>query len=96
MANKKESILKFADLGSNNTGDETESDLSASQNTDSFLFAPVKKLTVEETHVRRTWLIRSDLVVRLDRLAEDQGKGFSTQLVNQALDFAISELEKRQ
>lgn len=96
MTNKK-SILSFADLDSPKTDSDFDSINNTPDLSSSFSFAaPIKRQKVEETHRRQTWLIRSDLIDRLDRLAEGQGKGFKTQLVNQALEYAINELEKEQ
>lgn len=55
----------------------------------------LKKPTVEETHTRGTWLIRNDLLKRLEKLARHQQRGFKTHLVNYALERVLDELENR-
>jgi len=55
----------------------------------------LKKPTIEETHTRGTWLIRNDLLKRLDKLAKHQQRGFKTYVVNYALESVLDELEKR-
>ncbi|OQR53157.1 hypothetical protein [Bacillus sp. CDB3] len=54
-----------------------------------------KKKTVEETHKRRTFLIRRELINRIDEIAKDKPKGFVTDLVNTALDSVITQLENK-
>lgn len=53
----------------------------------------LKKPTIEETHTRGTWLIRNDLLKRLDKLSKHQQRGFKTHLVNYALEQVLNELE---
>lgn len=57
-------------------------------------FQEKKKPTVEETHTRQTYLINNDLLNRLNKMAKGKGKGFKTELVNYALEKALSELEE--
>ncbi|MED1535491.1 hypothetical protein [Bacillus pseudomycoides] len=54
-----------------------------------------KKKTVEETHKRRTFLIRRELINRIDQIAKDKPKGFVTDLVNTALDSVVKQLENK-
>lgn len=53
----------------------------------------IKKPTIEETHTRGTYLIRNDLLKRLNKLAKHQHRGFKTHLVNYALERILDELE---
>lgn len=55
----------------------------------------LKKPTIEETHTRGTWLIRNDLLTRLNKLARHQQRGFKTYVVNYALETILDELENR-
>lgn len=50
--------------------------------------------TIEDTHTRRTFLVRNDLLKRMDRMARKQRKGFKTHLLNHALEKVLDELEK--
>jgi len=51
--------------------------------------------TMEETHVRATFMVRRDLRERLDRLARGQ-KGFKTETINIALSDILDELEAQE
>ncbi|WMX58969.1 hypothetical protein [Peribacillus sp. R9-11] len=53
-----------------------------------------KKLTVEETHTRSTFLFRNDLSKRLDELAKGK-RGFKTMFLNEAIESLLDELEKK-
>lgn len=53
----------------------------------------LNKPTIEETHTRGTWLIRNDLLKRLDKLAKHQQRGFKTHIVNWAIEKVLDELE---
>jgi hypothetical protein len=53
-----------------------------------------KKKTVEETHTRQTYLIRNDILDRLQKNSMKQGKGFKTKVINYALEQFLDELEK--
>lgn len=55
----------------------------------------LKKPTIEETHTRGTWLIRNDLLSRLNKLARHQQRGFKTYVVNYALEKILDDLESR-
>lgn len=52
-----------------------------------------KRKTIEETHTRQTYLIRNDLIKRMERLAEKKERGFKTALVNHAIEKVLEELE---
>ena len=52
-----------------------------------------KRETVEDTHVRQTYLIRKDLIDELNELAKGKSRGFKTRVVNQALEYAIKMLK---
>lgn len=53
-----------------------------------------KKQTIEETHTRKTYLIRNDLLKRLDKLAKKQSKGFKTKCINYALEQFLDKIEE--
>lgn len=53
-----------------------------------------KKLTIEDTHTRTTFLIDNNLRKRLDNLSEGK-KGFKTSFVNTALRVLLDEVENR-
>lgn len=55
----------------------------------------LNKPTIEETHTRATWLIRNDLLSRLNKLARHQQRGFKTYVVNYALESILDELENK-
>jgi hypothetical protein len=48
---------------------------------------------VEETHKRSTFLVRRDLLKRLDKLASGR-HGFKTEFINYAIEKALVEIEK--
>jgi hypothetical protein len=52
-----------------------------------------KKETVEDTHIRTTFLFRKDLAKRLDKLAKNK-RGFKTMFMNKAIEALLDELEK--
>lgn len=52
------------------------------------------KKRVEDTHIRRTFLVDKDLDKRLDKLAKKRERGFKTLLINQAIEQAIREYEE--
>ncbi|MCD4839751.1 hypothetical protein LRS37_12915 [Neobacillus sedimentimangrovi] len=54
----------------------------------------VKKPTVEDTHVRLTFLCRRDLAKRLDKLAKNK-RGFKTSFINEALEMLLNAYEQR-
>lgn len=49
--------------------------------------------TIEDTHTRQTYLIRNDLIARLERLAKGQRRGFKTEFVNDALELLLAKAE---
>lgn len=55
--------------------------------------AKTKKKTVEDTHTRTTFLLRNDLLHRLDKLAAGK-RGFKTMVFNKAMEAILDELEK--
>lgn len=58
-----------------------------------------KKLRVEDTSTRATFLIQNDLISRLDQLAQNEkrssgtNRGYKTHVVNEALRRALDEIE---
>jgi len=55
----------------------------------------LKRPKIEDTHSRATWLVKNDLLKRLERLAKNQERGFKTHLVNYALERILEELEEK-
>ncbi|MFD1678267.1 hypothetical protein [Alicyclobacillus fodiniaquatilis] len=53
------------------------------------------KRTVEDTHKRATFLIRNDLLQRLDKVAKRQSKGYKTRVINQLLQTWLDSLDAR-
>lgn len=53
-----------------------------------------KKLTVEDTHERYTFLMDKKLKKRFFDLAEGEDRGFKTELLNDALNSWLNKLEK--
>jgi hypothetical protein len=74
--NKKKTASEFSNTGNN------------------FLkeFKKTKKPTVEETHTRQTYLIKNELIAKLEELAAGKDRGFKTHLVNYAIEQAIKQI----
>ncbi|WCK57719.1 hypothetical protein PP175_27165 (plasmid) [Aneurinibacillus sp. Ricciae_BoGa-3] len=53
------------------------------------------KQRVEDTHTRRTFLVRNDLLERLDAISEKK-HGFKIEFINLAIEAALQELEKEE
>lgn len=53
----------------------------------------LSKPTIEQTHTRATWLIRNDLLKRLDKIAKNQHRGFKTHIINYAIERILDEIE---
>ena len=60
-----------------------------------FVQSKKTRQTVDMTHTRQTYLIRNDLIDRLERLAKKRDRGFKTHLINFALGEVLDELEKK-
>jgi len=78
---------------SNVTNDETKTLRQVTQNILALYEEKQKRETVEETHVRTTFLFRKDLQKRLDKLSKNK-RGFKTMFLNQAIESMLDELEK--
>lgn len=48
--------------------------------------------TVEDTHIRTTFLFRKDLAKRLDKLTRNK-RGYKTQFINEAIEALLNEIE---
>lgn len=55
----------------------------------------VQKPTIEDTHTRQTYLIRNDLLKRMNKAAKGKKRGFKTDLVNFAIEKVLDELEEK-
>lgn len=53
-----------------------------------------KKETVEDTHIRTTFLFRKDIAKRLDRLSKNK-RGFKTMFINKAIEALLDEMEEK-
>lgn len=53
----------------------------------------VNKLRVEDTHIRRTFLVRRDLNRRIDQLAEGK-RGYKSHFINKAIQKLLDETEE--
>ncbi|MDP4099311.1 hypothetical protein OIN60_21580 [Paenibacillus sp. P96] len=56
--------------------------------------AASKPPRVEDIHTRQTFLIRNDLIARLNRIAAKQNKGFKMRLINYVLEKELDDLEE--
>lgn len=63
--------------------------------TEQFLKQFTEKVTKEDTHTRQTWLVKNETIKRLDKLAKGKRKGFKTELVNQALESFLDQIEDK-
>jgi len=53
------------------------------------------KQRMEETHTRRTFLIKNELLKRLDKKAKGvENKGFKTEFINYILEKGLDELDQ--
>ncbi|WP_066385807.1 hypothetical protein [Neobacillus mesonae] len=48
---------------------------------------------VEETHTRTTFLMRNDLLNKVNSLSTEKGRGFKTHFFNQAVENLLKEIE---
>lgn len=76
------------------TNNKKETDLEFSNTGNNFLneFKKAKKPTVEETHTRQTYLIKNELISKLEELAAGKDRGFKTHLVNYAIEQVINQI----
>jgi hypothetical protein len=51
------------------------------------------KEKVEDTHTRTTFLMRNDLINKVNALSIEKGKGFKTHFFNQAIENLLKEIE---
>ncbi|MDA1918179.1 hypothetical protein [Bacillus cereus group sp. BcHK140] len=51
------------------------------------------KQTVEDTHRRTTFLLRNDLLERLDSLSKGK-RGYKTMFMNKAIEALLNEMDK--
>jgi hypothetical protein len=49
--------------------------------------------TVEETHIRSTFLFDKELAKRLDKLSKKKKRGFKTMFMNKAIEALLDEIE---
>lgn len=52
-----------------------------------------RRKKVEETHTRKTYLVRNELVDRLEQKKKDIGHGFLTRFINYAIENALDEID---
>lgn len=53
----------------------------------------VKRETVEDTHTRKTFIVRNDLLRELEKMSRKQGRGFQTWFVNMAFERLLEDLK---
>jgi hypothetical protein len=51
------------------------------------------KKKVEDTHTRATFLMRNDLLDKVNEISTDKGRGFKTHFFNQAVEKLLKEIE---
>lgn len=56
------------------------------------LKSKTKKVRVEDTHTRKTYLVRNDLLDRIEKVANNT-HGFKIEFINFAIELALAELE---
>ncbi len=58
-------------------------------------FNRTKKITVEETHTRDTYMIKNELLNKLNKQSKKEGKGYKKWFANEAFKLFIDCLEKK-
>lgn len=53
-----------------------------------------KRVKVEDTHTRSTFLVRNELLKELNAIAKKNGHGFKTEFINLAIEMALEELKR--
>lgn len=71
---------------SNITESEHENDVSSLKN--------YKKMPLEETHKRRTYMVRNDLAEQINEMAKERGSGFKTRFINFAIEKLLQEMNQ--
>lgn len=61
---------------------------------DKFKSLSNKREKIEDTHSRKTFLVRNDLIERLKKVADNKHHGFQTEFINIAIEFALDQVEK--
>lgn len=61
---------------------------------DKFQHLTKKRKKVEDTHSRKTFLVRNDLVKRLNSVAKKNDHGFLTEFINTAIEYGLEQVEK--
>jgi len=49
----------------------------------------ISRPTMEETHIRRSFLINRELDKQINELAKDQGRGWKTHFINHGLEMLV-------
>jgi hypothetical protein len=52
------------------------------------------KKKVEDTHTRTTFLMRNDLLNKVNTLSLEKGRGFKTHFFNQAIENLLEDIEQ--
>lgn len=84
---EEEEIKMDKDDGKTNAIPETD---------DKFQHLTKKKKKVEDTHTRKTFLVRNDLVKRLNRVAKKSDHGFLTEFINTAIEYGLDQVENNE
>ena len=69
-------------------------DIQSEENERSIIDLVKKKERVEDTHTRNTFLIRNDLMKRLNNFSKHR-RGFKTEFINYVVEQGLDELENK-
>jgi len=89
----EEKLNQFNDKKTNMTAAHAlNEDLPSEENERSIIDLVKKKERVEDTHTRNTFLIRNDLMKRLNYFSKNR-RGFKTEFINYVIEQGLDELE---
>lgn len=63
------------------------------ESSDKFESLSKTKKKVEDTHTRKTFLVRNDLIERLNEVASERHHGFQTEFINIAIEYGLDRTE---
>lgn len=63
------------------------------ESSDKFQELSKTKKKVEDTHTRKTFLVRNDLIERLNKVANERHHGFQTEFINIAIEYGLDRTE---
>src|SRR5699024_5727006 len=89
----EEKLNQFNEKKSNMTAAHAlNEEISPEENERSIIDLVKKKERVEDTHTRNTFLIRNDLIKRLNNFSKHR-RGFKTEFINYVVEKGLDELE---